>query len=193
MGVENEKIMNDQQLVEGCLRGEAHAQHQLYNKYAGQMMAVCLRYGSDYEEAQDMFQEGFVKVYQKLHLYNYKGALGAWIRRTIVNNALDLLRKNKRENQHVSLYKVDYMIQSEGENDPFEEDEQIMSADQISKLISEMPNGYRTVFNLYVVEEYSHKEIAEQLGISESTSKTQYKKAKAFLKKLIEGEKKTAQ
>ena len=89
--------MTDEQLVKGCLRNDEQAQHQLYNRFSGQMMAICIRYIGDYDEAQDVFQEGFIKVFQKLHLYNGSGPLGAWIRRTIVNCALDYLRKQQRE------------------------------------------------------------------------------------------------
>lgn len=180
--------VEDLQLARACINGSEKAQKRLFDLYSGQMMAVCLRYGSDYEEAQDMFQDGFIKVFQKLDKYNGKGPLGAWIRRTIVNNALDQIRKNKREMEHISTYEVEFKFEHEGKNPAFEEEEPLLSESRLMELIAEMPTGYRTVFNLYTVEEYSHKEIAEMLGVTESTSKTQYRKAKAYMRNLIDQE-----
>ncbi|MCH2214822.1 MAG: sigma-70 family RNA polymerase sigma factor [Flavobacteriales bacterium] len=180
--------VNDQELAKACMGGNSKAQALLYERHAGQMMALCLRYGSDYEEAQDMFQEGFIKVFNKLGKYDGKGPLGAWIRRTIANNALDLLRKNKRELKSALIFEEDFKSVVDLEIQPIEEDEPMVSVDRLTKLISSMPTGYRTVFNLYAVEEYTHKEIAEQLNITESTSKTQYRKAKAYMRKLISEE-----
>lgn len=183
--------MDDQKLAEACARGDKRAQRQLYDQYSRQIMGVCLRYGNDYDEAQDLFQEGFVKVFNKIHLYNGKGALGAWIRRTVVNNSLDHLRKTRRERNQVRLYNVEYKLGEDEADNPLDEEEPLISADRLAEMIAEMPTGYRTVFNLFAVEEYPHKEIAEKLGISESTSKTQYHKAKAFLRKMIKEELKT--
>lgn len=180
--------VEDIQLAKACINGNDRAQTQLFERFSKQMMAVCLRYGNDYDEAQDMFQDGFIKVFQKLDMYNGKGPLGAWIRRTMVNNALDHIRRNKRKKDNVSLFDVEFKMESEDVTDPFEDEETQISRDRIMELVRQMPTGYRTVFNLYVVEEYSHKEIAEQLGITESTSKTQYRKAKAYMRKLINQE-----
>lgn len=180
--------VEDLQLARACLNGNEKAQKRLFEKYSGQMMAVCLRYGADHQEAEDMFQDGFIKVFQKLEKYNGKGALGAWIRRTMANNALDQIRKNKRENDHVSQYEVEFKLENEDRVEPFDDDQPKLTNDRLTTLIQEMPPGYRTVFNMYVVEEYSHKEIADQMGISESTSKTQYRKAKAYMRNLIEEE-----
>lgn len=180
--------VEDLQLARACLNGNEKAQKRLFEKYSGQMMAVCLRYGSDYQEAEDMFQDGFIKVYQKLDKYDGKGPLGAWIRRTIVNNALDQIRKNKREIDHVSQYEVEFKLENEDRVEVFDEDQPKLTNDRLTALIQGMPPGYRTVFNMYVVEEYSHKEIADQMGISESTSKTQYRKAKAYMRNLIQEE-----
>ncbi len=185
-GIKNE--VEDMQLARACLDGNEKAQSQLFEQYSGQMMALCLRYGRDYEEAQDMFQEGFIKVFQKLDKFNGKGPLGAWIRRTIANNALDQIRKNKREKDHVEAYEVEVKSQNEFSFDLFDDEESELTNDKLTELIQRMPTGYRTVFNMYVVEDYSHKEIAEQLEITESTSKTQYRKAKAYMRNLIEEE-----
>jgi RNA polymerase sigma-70 factor (ECF subfamily) len=185
--------VEDMQLVQACLDGNTRAQNQLFEKYSGQMMALCLRYGSDYDEAQDMFQNGFIKVFKKLHMFTGKGALGAWIRRTMANNALDQIRKRKREKNNVSFSDVSYQLESEVIESPFDDEEPLLSRDKIMELVQQMPTGYKTVFNMYVVEEYSHKEIAEQLEITESTSKTQYRKAKGYMRQLITEELKNTQ
>jgi RNA polymerase sigma-70 factor (ECF subfamily) len=152
---------------------------------------LCLRYANDYDEAQDLFQDGFVKVFRKLDLYNGKGPLGAWIRRTMANNALDHLRKAKRDQQHVLDFQKEFLQDEVHFDEDFDSDEsETLSAAVIMELIKEMPMGYRAVFNMYAVEEYTHKEIADHLGITESTSKTQYRKAKAYMRKLIEIEQK---
>jgi RNA polymerase sigma-70 factor (ECF subfamily) len=179
------KQVDDLQLAQACKEGNSKAQSLLYERYSKQMMALCLRYGHDYEEARDMFQDGFIKVFNKIHKYTGKGPLGAWIRRTMVNNALDHLRRVQREQKNISLFEVDYKLEADVEAFPFEDEGPLLSADKLTELISQMPDGYRTVFNLYAVEEYTHKEIAEQLEITESTSKTQYRKAKAYMRKLI--------
>jgi RNA polymerase sigma-70 factor (ECF subfamily) len=191
MAKENDTELEDLQLAKACLSGDDRAQTQLFELYSGQMMALCLRYAGDYDEAQDLFQEGFVKVFRKLDLYNGKGPLGAWIRRTMANNALDHLRKSKRDMQHMMDFHKEQSYEEPIFDEDFDNDDSdTLSADQLLDLVKEMPTGYRTVFNLYAVEEYTHKEIAEQLGITESTSKTQYRKAKAYMRKLIETEQK---
>jgi RNA polymerase sigma-70 factor (ECF subfamily) len=184
----NKEEVEDTLLAKACIEGNDRAQAQLFHTYGAQMMAVCNRYADSYDEAQDLFQEGFIKVFSKLHKYDGKGPLGAWIRRTITNNALDKLRKDARERKNNSLFEVEFKaLETPYEDSIFDEEEKI-SNERLMELVSQMPKGYRTVFNLYVVEEYSHKEIAEQLGITESTSKTQYRKAKAYMRGLVEQE-----
>lgn len=177
--------LEDIQLAQACERGNKRAQAQLYETYGKQMMAVCIRYARDHDEAQDLFHDGFVKVFRKIGMYDGKGPLGAWIRRTIANNALDYLRKHSRELQQAEFYREEYQYQQEDMINPFEEEAEMPDRDRLMELIGTMPQGYRTVFSMYAVEEYSHREIAEQLGITESTSKTQYRKAKAYMRDLI--------
>lgn len=177
--------LEDIQLAQACENGNKRAQAQLYETYGKQMMAVCIRYARDHDEAQDLFQDGFVKVFRKIGMYDGKGPLGAWIRRTIANNALDYLRKHTREVQQAEFYKEEYKYQQDDMINPFDEEEEMPDRDRLMELIATMPQGYRTVFSMYAVEEYSHREIAEQLGITESTSKTQYRKAKAYMRELI--------
>lgn len=178
--------MTDDELVKRCLSGGESAQKMLYDRYSKQMLGVCFRYCKNRDDAYDMFQDGFVKVFEKLHMYNGKGPLGAWIRRTIVNNILDELRKQKRQMGYDESYRADFLTHNDGWDDSLEMDDgDSITRDQILELVQQLPAGYRTVFNLYAIEEYAHKEIAEMLGITESTSKTQYRKAKGHLKSMI--------
>jgi RNA polymerase sigma-70 factor (ECF subfamily) len=186
--------LEDVVLAKACLEGDTKAQHQLFMKYSKQMMAICLRYAHDYDEACDLLQDGFIKVFAKLSMYNGNGPLGAWIRRTVVNNALDHLRRTKREMAQYEDLRVEAAFNNPDYEEAFEIDQaDSLSEERIIALVQSMPAGYRTVFNLYAIEEYSHREIAEMLGITESTSKTQYRKAKAFMRQLIENELKTSQ
>lgn len=172
--------MSDEELLAGCLEKDGDAQKALFAKYGERMMGLCLRYAGSREEAQDFLQEGFIKVFEKLGQYNGSGALSGWISTVMVNTALIQIRKKKREgysediDQLYDLSNSDFSVLDK------------MSADELMALVTAMPQGYRTVFNLFAIEGYSHKEIAEQMGISESTSKTQFHKAKAYLKKQIE-------
>ena len=144
------------------------------------MFRVCLRYANDRSEAEDMLQEGFIIAFRDLKNYRGEGVLGAWLRRVMVNIALQYIRKRKKLFPSVDLQEL---------GEQFQNDEDIhadLNAKALTKLIQQLPPGYRTVFNLYVVEGFTHKEIAEQLGITESTSKTQLFKAKAMLKGMLE-------
>lgn len=171
--------MTEEQLVKGCLRGEAHAQKALFELYSGRMMSLCRRYASSTEEAEDIFQEGFIKVYEKLNQFNGTGSLGGWIRMVIVNTALIHIRRNKHQQNEDPIDEARSL--DSGEMDALSK----MSLDELERLIDSMPTGYKTVFNLFAVEGFAHKEIADMLGISESTSKTQFLKAKVYLKRLI--------
>lgn len=176
--------MNEEQLVNKCLEMDDLAQKQLFEFYSKRMMGVCLRYAKDSEEAQDVLQMGFIKVFEKLEMYKHQGSLEGWIRRIIVNTALDNIRKNKKLMNNIDLEKVDYQLHNYDENAI-----DVLSAEDLLKVIKKMPTGFRTVFNMYVIEGFSHKEIAEELNISVSTSKSQFSRARVFLqKKLIEEE-----
>jgi RNA polymerase sigma factor (sigma-70 family) len=171
--------MTDEQLVQGCLKGDAIAQKALYQQFARKMMSICMRYAKDREQAQDMLQDGFVKVFQKMDHYRGEGPLGGWIARTVVNTALDHIRRNKPYDHSVDLTEAEYLHQ---------EDPKVlanMTTDELMALIHELPTGYRTVFNLFAIEGYPHKDIADMLGISENTSKSQFMKARAYLRKLL--------
>lgn len=171
--------MTEEQLVKECISGNAIAHKKFYDLFAKKMMGVCLRYTSNYEEAQDVLQDGFIKVFSKLPKFVNKGSLEGWVRRIMVNTALDQYRKNKKHQRDVELDSVSFKLEKS------EYIIEAMSADDLLKIIQTLPEGYRIVFNLFAIEGYSHKEIAEQLGVTESTSKSQYSRAKKMLRKLL--------
>jgi RNA polymerase sigma-70 factor, ECF subfamily len=175
---------NVERIVQGCIRGNKDSQKQLYEAVYGKMLGLCLRYASNHEEAKDLLHDGFIKVFEKMDHFKHTGSFEGWIRRIIVNNAIDYFRKNKKmffefEGEH----KFD-RLEDDSENEIEEMRIAKLKADRVIELIQELTPGYRTVFNLYVVEEYSHKEIAEMLNISIGTSKSNLAKAKAKLKLL---------
>ncbi|MFN5910587.1 MAG: RNA polymerase sigma factor [Bacteroidota bacterium] len=172
--------MEDAALVTECVQGNPRAQRALFERFAPKMMAVCLRYSKDREQAEDVFQDGFVKVFMKLADFKSEGSLEGWIRRVMVNTALDQLRKNGKLLGDISTDDVAYKLEH---NDPIEEN---LMAEDLMKLVLAMPEGYKVVFNMFAIEGYSHAEIAATLGITESTSKSQYSRAKAYLRERIE-------
>ncbi|MBL1279007.1 MAG: RNA polymerase sigma factor [Fluviicola sp.] len=166
--------MDDSILVKKCIDGNQKAQRELFEKFAPKMLGVCLRYANSREEAEDVLQDSFVKIFSKLNLYK-GGSLEGWIRRIMINTSLDQIRKEKKFVNDVAIDVVDYKMEH---NSYILES---MHANDLLKLINEMPQGYRTVFNMFAIEGFSHKEIADQLGVTENTSKSQYSRAKAFL------------
>lgn len=176
-------------IIEGCIKGKRKYQKQLFEKYYGKMTAVCLRYARDEDEAQDMVQNGFIKVFNKLDVYNYTGSFEGWVRRIMVNTAIDLIRKNK--NNTYSIEEESSIPAIEEENGIILEEEMYdlnVKANKAIEAISRLSSGYKMVFNLYVMEGYTHKEIAEYLGISEGTSKSNLAKAKQKLRALLSSE-----
>ncbi|HOP43908.1 MAG: sigma-70 family RNA polymerase sigma factor [Flavobacteriales bacterium] len=171
--------MTDEQIVAGCVKGDPIAQRALYEQYARKMMSVCMRYASGRDQAQDMLQDGFVKVFQKIGDFRGDGPLGGWVSRTMVNTALDHLRRNKPYAHSVDLTEAEHL--HAGSSSALSG----MTTDELMALIQQLPDGYRTVFNLFAIEGYPHKEIAEMLGVSENTSKSQFMKARAYLRKLL--------
>lgn len=172
--------MEEAILVQECLRGNARAQKALFDKFAPKMLAVCARYMKDQAETEDVFQIGMVKVFNKLADFKAEGPLEGWIRRIMVNSCLDQLRKNQRFITDKSFDDVSYRIEVKEEISS-----QLMAEDLIA-LIQKMPAGYRVVFNMFAIEGFSHQEIAIQLNITESTSKSQYLRARAYLRQRIE-------
>ena len=175
--------MTDEQLVKGCVRKDRVAQKNFYQRFCGKMMGVCLRYADSRDEAQDILQESFIKIFDKIETFSGKGSLEGWVRRIVVNQALDNYRKNKMHKKNIDLADVAYQV---------EDDEKIMdsfAAEDLLGVIRKLPTGFRTVFNLYAIEGYSHKEIAAQLNISESTSKSQYSRARSHIQDMMKSEK----
>lgn len=173
--------MDDQQLLKDCLKGDVHAQKRLYEKYARKMFGVCLRYAGDQPMAEDFMQEGFIRVFANLKKYRMEGSFEGWIRRIMINTSLEILRK-KDIFRYASPLDNDFEV-----SDQAEEGEDVPDTDALVRLIQAMPAGFRAVFNLYVVENCSHKEIGQMLGISEGTSKSQYARARAWLQKRLKG------
>jgi len=173
--------MDEQQLVEGCKRGESWARKQLYENYASAMLGVCMRYVSDRETARDLLQDGFIKVFTKIDMYSGTGSLGGWMRRVFATTALEHLRKNDALRTSVNI--DEYNEANEGFDYSVLEQ---LSADEIMACIAELPNGFRTVFNLFAIEGYTHNEIAEMLNIKESTSRSQFIRARKALQKSVQ-------
>lgn len=172
--------MDDGTLVIECAKGNGKAQRALFDKFAPKMLSVCLRYLSKTDEAEDALQDAFVKVFQKIHEFKMDGSLEGWIRRIMVNTCLDAIRKNKKMLGDVSVDDVSYKVSFEDVQ--FDD----MDVNHLLKLISQLPDGYKVVFNMFAIEGYSHKEIADTLGVSENTSKSQYSRARAFLRAQLE-------
>lgn len=168
--------MTDEQLVEALLRQDAGAQRQLYERYSRRMFGVCMRYAKSQEEAEDLLQEGYLKVFQKISSYKNQGSLEGWIRRVIINTALDYLRRQK-----INWTGIEHMPE-QAEAPPVLDH---LHVKDLLQVIQQLPAGFRTVFNLYAIEGYTHKEIGELLGISENTSKSQYSRARANLIALL--------
>ena len=169
-------------LIKGCLNGERKMQEVMYYRYSPKMYAVCLRYSSNADDAQDLLQDGFIKVYKNLDKFRGEGSFEGWMRRIFVNTSIEHFRKKTKINTIADSSEVQV------------EDKEWTALDTIAekdiiKIIQTLSPGYRQVFNMYVIEGYSHKNIAEILGISEGTSKSQLARAKVILQKLVEEKK----
>lgn len=176
-GQSNHNI-SESDLIKGCLEGNRRMQELLYQRFSPKMYAVCLRYAGKAEDAQDILQDGFVKVFRNLHMYRGDGSFEGWIRRIFVNTAIEHYRRQ------VNVYPV-----TEGHENLMEAKDvsaiDTLSMKDLMMIIQELSPGYKTVFNLYVIEGYTHKEISEMIGISEGTSKSQLARAKGILQNII--------
>ena len=172
--------MDDAQLVKECLKGNPKAQKTLFDRFAPKMFVVSLRYFKQRSQAEDALQDALIKVFVKLSEFKNEGVLEGWVRRIVVNTCLDHIRKNLKFQSDVSMGDVEYKIEQQ------EFTVENLMANDLIKLIQTMPEGYKVVFNLFAIEGYSHLEIAATLGISESTSKSQYLRARGYLKARIE-------
>ncbi|MEO6548310.1 MAG: sigma-70 family RNA polymerase sigma factor [Ferruginibacter sp.] len=167
-------------LLKDCLKHKPAAQLQLYEHFAPLMLGVCYRYTKSMHDAEDVLQEGFIKVFHHLSKYKSTGELGAWIRRIMVTTALNYLKKNKRYREE--------LVFTEMPLHPVSDDNPVIQLDakQLSELIRQLPTGFQTIFNLYAIEGYTHVEIGAMLGISDGTSKSQYARARYLLIEWIE-------
>lgn len=171
--------MTEEIILQRCQKNDAAAQQLLYQKYSPKMLSVCYRYAKSREDAEDMLQEGFVKVFMQISRFEYRGSLEGWILRIIVHTCINHLKKYKKFNDVLDLaYASNIMIRED--NIPG-----IVQAKQIVECIRSLPIGYRTVLNLYAIEGYSHKEIGAMLDIEESTSRSQYTRAKNMLEEIL--------
>ena len=174
----------EETILQGCIEGKRNAQYQLYRKFSSIMLGVCLRYSQSREEAEDILQEGFLKVFQNIASFRKEGSLEGWIKRIMINHALNRFRKNRKLPFYEDIEEINEteIIDTNEEpaiSEPF-------LAEILLSMIQSLPQGYRVVFNMYVFEDFSHKEIGETLNISENTSKTQLMKARRLLRKKLE-------
>jgi RNA polymerase sigma factor (sigma-70 family) len=167
-------------IINGCLKGNRRDQELLYRRHAARLYAVCLQYSGNDEEARDILQEGFIKIFENLVNYKYEGSFEGWVRRIMVNTALE-----KYRSRH-SLYRVDDIDQiPEPDAEPENEDYSGLEASDLMEIIRELPPKYRMVFNLFAIEGYSHKEISEMINISEGTSKSNLSRARVILQRRV--------
>ena len=176
--MESNHSETESDIIEGCILGNPRMQRLLYERFSGKMYALCIRYAGNTDDAQDILQDGFVKVFVNIGKYKGTGSFEGWIRKIIVNTAIEHFRKKN------NLYAID----EKTENKIADENTNIFNlveAKELLEIIKSMPTGYRTVFNLYAVEGYTHKEIALMMNINEGTSKSQYARAKSWLQEKI--------
>lgn len=168
---------SDHKLIKQCRRGDQRAQREMYDRFSPQMLSVCRRYVRTLEDAEEVLSNAFIKVFNKIDQYSGEGSLGGWIRRIMVNEALNFIRYQK--NLFVEVEEENHSgFAHQSLNEQFNEE-------HLLKLIDELPLGYKTVFNLYAIEGYTHKEIGEMLGISDNTSKSQLSKARKHLQQRL--------
>ncbi len=167
------------QLIEACLRNDRNAQRKLYNAYAGRMLVVCMRYVQNQAEAEDILQEGFIKVFQNLDKFRAESTLGSWIKRIVINTAINQIRSQKH------FQDMDDVQEYENQVSDNQSGIETIHFQELIEMIQKLPKGCRTVFNLFAVEGYKHHEIAQMLNITEGTSKSQYSRAKAILQGIL--------
>jgi RNA polymerase sigma-70 factor (ECF subfamily) len=174
-------MMSDRQIIELCAKHDRKAQQVLYDRYSRLLLGVCLRYATDKAEAEDILQDSFLKIFYNIKDFTGSGSFIGWLRKVAVNTAITHYHKNLKYRYHADI--EDYVSVEIGITS-FEED--FFTSDELYKVLNELPTGYRMVFNLYAIEGYKHKEIAEMLGIDTNTSKSQYSRAKAVIRDKLE-------
>jgi RNA polymerase sigma-70 factor (ECF subfamily) len=179
--------MDYTQLVKDTLNHKPEAQRKLYGHFMQSMLGVCFRYTKSIADAEDILQEGFIRVFKHLHQYKFEGELGAWIRRIMINTALNYLKKNRKYQHDLSFDNI--QLHPVSQDNPSIK----LDAKELAELIIQLPTGFQTIFNLHAVEGYTHVEIAAMLGISDGTSRSQYARARALLIEWIEQSSKVKQ
>jgi RNA polymerase sigma-70 factor (ECF subfamily) len=172
------RMQDNREIIEGCVRGEKRHQDALYKRYASLLYGICLRYTKNKMEAQDVLQEVFVKVYNNIHSYHHDGSFEGWLRRIAVNTSITNYRRNLK---HAYQADIDEVVAHHDE--PVHMEDLEYTAEEMMTCIQRLSVGYKTVFNLYVVEGFMHKEIADMLGIDVNTSKSQLSRAKTYLQR----------
>lgn len=172
--------MTEDELIRGCLREEATCQKELFNRYASRMLGVCTRYARNVTDAEDILQDAFIKVFDKIHQFKFEGSFEGWIRRIMVNTALKKYSLRRYEKE-VSGYEIKDRDESSMEPSAYAH----ITEKELMHLINNLPDGYRMIFNLYVIEGYQHDEIAALMGIQPGTSRSQLVKARNMLQKQI--------
>jgi RNA polymerase sigma-70 factor (ECF subfamily) len=173
-------MSSEQDILAGCLKGKQSAQRKLYEQYSRLMLGVCYRYAVSLEEAEDILQEGFVKIFLNIKEFKGEGSLMAWMRRIMINTAITHFHKTRKHRYHDDLNEVqETRLEEKSWSDAD------FTKEELYEVIRRMPDGYRVVFNLYAVEGYKHREIAEILGIDENTSKSQYSRARRWLQERL--------
>ena len=171
--------MTEQAIIAGCLHNDAASQRELFNRYSPKMLSVCYRFAQNREDAEDMLQEGFIKVFTQMHRFQNKGSFEGWVRRIMVHTSINFLKKYKKFTESLDVTSAENMEVKE------ESIASIMQSKQVVECIRQLPIGYKTVLNLFAIEGYSHAEISALLGIQESTSRSQLVKARKMLQSQI--------
>jgi len=174
-------MMSDQEIIKLCTRHDRKAQQELYDRYSRLLLGVCLRYAIDKAEAEDILQDSFIKIFFSIKDYSGTGSFAGWMRKVAVNTAITHYHKNLKYRYQVEIEEYETV---ETGTISFEED--FYTSEELYKVLNELPAGYRMVFNLYAIEGYKHKEIAEMLGIDTNTSKSQYSRAKSAIRDKLE-------
>ncbi|MCF8366395.1 MAG: sigma-70 family RNA polymerase sigma factor [Bacteroidales bacterium] len=171
----------DQKIIEDVKKGKRHAQNMLYKHYAPSMLGICMRYAKSRDEAEDMAQEGFIKIFTGISGFRGEGSFEGWMKRIMVNTAITYYKSNLKHQYHSDVDEINETLVNEDEDADEDDDVVNFSKAQLMSVIQGLPEGYRMVFNLYVFEQYAHKDIADTLGISVNTSKSQLSKARRML------------
>ena len=180
-------MISEEKIVEGCIAGKRKAFNLLYKRHAPVMLGVCMRYCKNAPEAEDVMQEGFIKVFKNMDKYRKTGSFEGWIKRIMINTAIDNYQSSLKHYFHANIDELEDTLVMAGQSDPeWEPPQEKVSRMKLMDLIQQLPDGYRMVFNLYAIEGMGHKEIAGMLNVSESTSKTQLFKARRALKGMLQ-------